>query len=266
MTQHKPNWPDWLELLCSSLNCSPHFRQELDRQLAQQANILAGINVREGFALVPENSNVQYDKDNVAHLDADLIAPDNRGYPVQIAWRCEAHPQEQIPPQDPLPLSRECHFRAGWEALPTEELRAKYTQPIQPPFSILGNFSFEIEWHYFAWPDVWLELQTRQETTPEQIKAIEVTLEQAREEWNRQPEEHGIIHNWSGLRRLDARCYEMHIDFGSTEANAMSYWLQALENLVSELSLLHIIVRGVPSGTWTKNDGKMASNLHREKL
>jgi hypothetical protein len=41
----------------------------------------------------------------------------------------------------------------------------------------------------------------------------------------------------------------------------MSYWLQALENLVSELSLLHIVVRGVPSGTWTKNDGKMASNL-----
>jgi hypothetical protein len=246
MKQQKPNWPDWLELLCSSLNCSPQFRSELDSQLAQQASILASINVREGFALLPTDLRVHYDRDNVAHLKVDLVAPDNWGYPVQISWRCEAHPDEQIAPQAPLPPSNECRIRVGWEALPTEELRTKYTQPVQPPFSISGNFSFEIDWQYFTWPDVWLELQAREDVKEEQIKVVEVALEQARNEWNRKAEEHGIIHNWSGLCRLDARCYELHIDFGSTDSSAMSYWLQALEDVGSSLSIARLIVRGIP--------------------
>lgn len=243
MTQQKPDFPDWLEILCSSLNCSPQFRFELNSQLAKQAQILAGINVREGFALLPTDLKIHYDSDGVGHLNADLVAPDNFGYPVQIAWKCEAHPSEQIAPQDPLPQSEAYRLRVGWEDLPTEKLRAKYTKPAQYPFSISGNFSFEIEWQHFAWPDVCLEVQTKHKATEDQIKFVEVTLEKAREIWNRKPEEHGIIHNWSGLHRLDSKLYRMHIDFGSADLRAMSYWLKILDNVASRLSLSCITVK-----------------------
>ena len=45
MIQEKPKFPNWLEVLCSSLNCSSQFCSELDSHLARQAQILAGINV-----------------------------------------------------------------------------------------------------------------------------------------------------------------------------------------------------------------------------
>ena len=245
----KPDWPDWLELICSKLNCSPKFREALDQQLAEQAYILAGIDVRKRFCLVLVDATVHYEPDNVAYLETDLIAHDNWRYWVQIAWRCEVHANERTAPEEPLLPSHECSLCIRWEHIPNDELRAKYTNPIHLPFALSDSFSFEIEWQYFAWPDVWVELQTRQEVSEEKIQAVEVVLEQAREEWNRRPQEWGIIHNWSGLRPLNARQYEMYIDFGSADKRAMSDWLLALKGVSSALSLMQVIVRGVP---WQK--------------
>lgn len=233
---------DWLSFLCESLSCSQNFREALDQQLAKQAYTQAGIDVRDGFFLVPENCVVHYDQNNVAYLDADLIAPDNFGYPIQISWRCEAHLDQQITPDNPLLPSQDYQFQAWWQVLPIEELR-KYSQP--SPALISETFSFVVEWQWLAWPDICLELQTRQPLSQEQIQVVEVALEQVRAEWNRQPEERGIIHNWSGLHHLDNQRYEMSIDFGSTDHAALSHWLEALGNMNHVLSLTRVIVRSV---------------------
>lgn len=236
--------PKWLSLLCSTLNCSDNFCELLDLQLARQIYIQTGIDIRNGFFLVPENSVVHYDQNNIAYLDVDLIGPDNFGYSSLISWRCEAHPDLQITPDNPLLPDGEYRLEAWWQVLPIEELK-KYSKPPAPP--IPESFYFPVEWEWFALPDIYLELQIRQEFSQGQIKLIEVALEQVRTDWNREAEKHGIIHNWSGLYRIEAQQYEMKIDFGSTDYAALSHWLEALENLNHLLPLTRVIVRSVSS-------------------
>jgi hypothetical protein len=233
----------WLSFFCSTLNCSNNFCEVLARQLAEQIYIQTGIDIRNGFFLVPEpNSLVRYDQKNIAYLDVDLIGPDNFGYSSLISWRCEAHPDLQITPDNPLLPDGEYRLEAWWQVLPIEELK-KYSEPPAPP--IPETFSFPVEWEWFAWCDIYLELHTIEELSLEQIKLIEVALEQVRSDWNSDPKKHGIIHNWSGLYPIEDRKYEMKIDFGSTDYAALSHWLKALENLNHLLHLTRVIVRSV---------------------
>lgn len=239
--------PDWAQMFCDTLAGSETFCDAVRRRLGQQAAERAGLNLEEGFFLVPEApSAIRFDEQGTGHLATDLAGPDAFGVPVALAWRCAKLPGLPVRPEK---VAENCGLEIWWETFPAEELRTRYSAPGKPPWPISRDFvfapsafPFTVEWRRFPWPSVWLELETAGDPGPEEIERV---LLAARETWNLQARERGAIHDLTASHPLGPGRWEVYVDFGSAGPNALVALLDALREAPFEVR--RVVVRGAPA-------------------
>jgi hypothetical protein len=250
---------EWLDLFCQTMGCSDHFREQAQRQLGGQFAEAVGTGIG-AFTLVPPPggaSTITVDARGTARLDTDLVAADGRGYPVTIEW--ESPGPERVHRTDRGLTADSGPLTVRWAQLPAEELRSRYAGRPAPPWPTSPaflfdprEFSFEVDWRPFPWPDVWLEVRTGRPAFPESSATLVTVLTSARERWNetaRTDAGRGLIHNL-GLHQQVVAPDEMliDVDFGSAPPSALVSLLRALEDVAGALGLVRVTVRSARDG------------------
>lgn len=215
----------WLALLPAS----DSFRALADTALAAELLERCGIDVRDGFGLMPHDADfeVRYTDQAVGWLRGDLVGPDAFGEPVAIAWVSRHRSLAPISPQDEV---RAEDIRFFWHKLPVEALRARYGRPFVPPFSVTFPAGLEVHFRAFTWPEIFLRLTVAEPLTPVQEQSLTAAMREFRETWNAQPD-HGLIHGSSLPQVAGNGTYELHIDFGSAATEALGALLATLATL-----------------------------------
>jgi hypothetical protein len=229
----------WLDLVPGS----ERFKQELNTRLSTEARESAGIDVHQGFVLMPVNPGfeVKFTDQGVGYFDADLVGPDAWGSRVQIAWMDASGSGVPIKPErEDLPPGS---IKAWWSVFPADELRARYSGAQKGPEEADAQLPFSVEWSRYPWPDVWMIVRFNQDLSPNQLADLTQKLERFRESWNNR-KGHGRIHNWNAPAQVGARAYEIHVDFGSAPERALVEWLTELAACGCEVE--SVAVRGFP--------------------
>jgi hypothetical protein len=245
---------EWLDLFCQGLSCTEYFQHQVQSQLSQQFIEQTGISL-DGFVLVPPlegAADIYFDQQGIAYLDTDLVAADANGYPVTIAWQCLN--REQVLPSDSELQPNNTTIHAWWCELPVEDLKSQYASPRNAPWAISTEFpfdpkdySFEVKWEVFAWPDVWLEVETTYPAFPQSIDLLMSELIQVWERWNHSAQTNvsmGIIHNLGSQQKvISPIAVVINIDFGSAIPKALLEMLQAIEKATKELGVRQVTCR-----------------------
>ena len=237
---------DWLAPWADAVGASAAFVGALDAALAEEAARLAGIDVRQGFALLPDDAGgeIAFDPDGAGRSGAVLIAI-AQGFEVAIAWRCAHHPGERVAPSDPLPPARGCRLTASWIGLPAAELRAQYSGPVAPPFR-LSPRAFEVQTWALVWPDLWFAVEVRAKG-PDVGGLLKREFDDAAAAWNDGHPEAPI-----GLpgdpRQLGAGTWEIFVPFGDHGPAALDSLLAALAGVVvgSVPRIFRVVLRSFP--------------------
>jgi hypothetical protein len=243
---------EWLGLFCQRLSCTDYFQRQVESQLRQQFAEKTGMSL-DGFVLVPPLEGVTeiyFDQQGIAYLDTDLVAPDANGYSVTIAWQCLD--RRQVLPSDPELQSSNSVIHVWWQELPVEDLQRQYALPQNAPWTTSNEFpfdpndySFEVKWGMFAWPDVWLEVETKYSTFPQSINSLISVLIRARERWNQAARMHpsmGIIHNLGTQQKvISPTAVTINIDFGSATPKALVEMLKAIQEVSQELAIRWVV-------------------------
>jgi hypothetical protein len=230
-----PSSDRWLGLL--AIHSSR--REELASQLAAEMMRRTGLDLDLGFGLMPTSDHPITDEHGTSYFDADLAGPDGSSVPVTIAWADKSGSGRPVSLEsgDGRPI------HAWWAELPEEELRARYGAPAPPMAEVALPAGVSLRWEHCALPDIVVQIELG--TTPGAPFDTNFTrdLELHREQWN-EPRSRGIIHNWSGLRRLGAQRFEYHVDFGSAGLPALVAWLETTAMLVAPFAPAQLTVRG----------------------
>lgn len=244
---------EWMDLFCQSISCTVYFKQQVQSQLGQQFAEQTGMRL-DLFVLVPpfEGTEIYYDQNDIAYLNTDLVAADANGYPVTIAWQCVGH--GKVLPSDPDLQSNNSVLQAWWHELPVEELKSKYATPRNTPWPISvefpfepNDYSFEVKWEVFAWPDVWLEVETNHPVFPQSNALLLDELVNVWEQWNqaaRTGKGIGVIHNLGTQQRvISPNTLLINIDFGSASPKALVEMFNALQKVAKKLEIRWVACR-----------------------
>ena len=245
---------EWMDLFCQGLSCTNYFQRQLQSQLGQQFAEQTGMRL-DAFVLVPPlegAKEIYFDQQGIAYLDTDLVAADAHGYPVTIAWRCLD--RERVLPSDPDIQSNNSLIQAWWGKLPVEELKNQYASKRNAPWSISAEFpfdeddySFEVTWGVFAWPDIWLEVETTNPAFPQSIDLVVDALINVREQWNHSAQTDtrmGIIHNLGTQQKvISPIAVVINIDFGSATPKALVEMLKAIQQVAKKLAVRRVVCR-----------------------
>lgn len=245
---------DWMDLFCQSLSCTEYFRRQIQSQLSQQFVEQTGMNLK-GFVLVPPPAGaieIYFDQQGTTYVDTDLVAADAYGYPVTIAWQCLG--RERVLPSDPDLQSSNSVIQAWWRELPAEELKSQYVSPRNVPWLISAEFpfdpsdySFEVKWGVFTWPDVWLEVQTEHPAFPQSMDLLMDALIHTREQWNQAAQTDarmGIIHNLCTQQEvISPIAVVINIDFGSATPKALVEMFKAIQQVAKKLEVCRVVCR-----------------------
>lgn len=209
------------EPLCLKLRCSPAVRAMLERDLVAALRVMG----EEPKAFVvslarPQEVKVEAGATTVA---VHLVGSGGIAHRARIEWSCRAHAGESIPPDDARTAERGCELHARWVELPREALRSSGAVATEP----VGVRPFVLERGVLSGPDVVVELELAREPTAEELDALGERLEAWREEWNRGGAR-GLIHSLGLLERLDARRFELSVDFGGAGAAAVEALVDTL--------------------------------------
>lgn len=248
----------WLDLFCERVACTEGFRRQLHSQLARQFADQTGMGL-DGFVLVPPlegNAAINFDSDGAAYLETDLVAADGNGYPVTLGW--QGLGIKEVLPSD-VRIEEGSTLVAWWQQLPADELKSRYSGTRGAPWPKSAEFpfdpqeySFVVEWDVFAWPDVWLEVETARAAFPQLQDLLVDALIQAMERWNeaaRKEEAVGVIHNLATQQKvLSTTAMVVNVDFGSASPAALVAMLQAIQQVADKLAVKQVLCRA-PSTT-----------------
>jgi hypothetical protein len=247
----------WFELFCDALACDDVFRAQVSDQLGRQFRDATGLSLDQ-FVLVPPpggQKDISFQADGSVHVSIDLVAADAMGFPVSIAWRCAGH--ERMLPSDAA--ARGASIEAWWRELPEADLRKRYGGRTGPPWPASaefpmddGRYSFAIEWRPFAWPDLWLEIESGRAVFPARSAVLVQAMEAARQSWNEAAQaesERGLIHNLgTQLEVKSPHAAAINVDFGSASPKALIGMLDAIEGVTGELCIRRVLCRSPIDG------------------
>jgi hypothetical protein len=240
---------DWLSPLCRSLSCGAAFRAALHRDLGRELDEALGRPGRDGFVLRLADGARVRETDGTVRVEVYISCPDAIALPAEIGWRCDAHPGEHVDPADANAIERGCAIAARWISLPQAALADRYARPLTVEREL---FSFVVETWPLSWPYVFLELDFAADVPDAALAEVDRVLLGVFDRWNAQSDagnDHGTIHNMHRARRLDARCLEVSIDFGSADWNALAQFLVALNGWAGGHQLAKLVVRGYAAPT-----------------
>lgn len=167
-----PSPVPWASPLLRRLGASPAFAAALERQLAEQARALSGVELRGGgFTLLVDPGEplaIATLPDGTQQVDVELLAPD-LARPVAIAWRCAARPSERVAPA--ATPSPDCELQFRWIDFPADELRP-FAGPLPPPEPLGGPYPFAVETWFIAGKDLFLELERAQPYDAAAVDAV----------------------------------------------------------------------------------------------
>jgi hypothetical protein len=247
-----------MDLFCQSLSCTNYFQRQIQSQLEQQFVEQTEMRL-DGFMLVPPlrgAAEIYFDQQGIGYLNTDLVAADANGYPVTIAW--QSFDLEPVLPSDPDFQSNKSVIQAWWRELPVEELKSRYASSRNAPWPISAdfpfdpnNYSFEVKWEIFAWPDMWLEVETAHPAFPQSLDLVVSTLIQVREQWNQLAQTDasmGMIHNLGTQQKvISPIAVVINIDFGSAIPKALVEMLNATQQIAKTLGIHQLVCRAFES-------------------
>jgi len=177
----------WLTLLTDQITMAKGFVSELERQLREQAQAAAHIDVTDGgFALLPPDDHFAVEfrpvagtgSDVIGVIEAVLVDPAGHGHDVALAWRSTRHPDRRIEPD---------HDGTGleffWLELPIAELTAG-TQLDTRAVAKAVKAKFPVDWDVHHWDSAMLRFVARQPFTADEQVALAMALGDTLRDWN----------------------------------------------------------------------------------
>jgi hypothetical protein len=174
----------WLTLLTENIAMAKGFVSELERQLREQAQDAAHIDVTDGgFALLPPDDRFAVEFRPVADtvigvIEAVLVDPAGHGHDVALAWRSTSHPDRRIGPDHD---GADVEF--FWLELPIAELAAG-TQLDTRAVAKAVKAKFPVDWDVHHWESAMLRFVARHPFTADQQVALAMALGDALRDWN----------------------------------------------------------------------------------
>lgn len=241
----------WHQRLSMSINANELFMEALESQLPSEFEKRTGLDLESGKFALMRSADIRYDAEKVGHISTDLVGPGVEGWWVEIAWRCEAHPGEEIAPSTVGP---DCTLRIWWGALPDADIHKAHGGPIGPPWPKSDEFPFEpddypfrVEWWALSWPDLFFEIISPAELTDGQIHILGRYASAAHAEWNHaatsNPDQ-GVIHNMTPPSRRTPHSVVVHADFGSAGSRALVTILDTFRTASEHIPIATIVIRG----------------------
>jgi len=174
----------WLTMLTEHVAMAKGFVSELERQLREQAQKLAHIDIADGgFALLPPDDRFTVEFRPVADtvigvIEAVLVDPAGRGHDVALAWRSTRHPAQRIGPDH-----EGADLEFFWLELPIAELAAG-TRLDTRAVAKAVKAGFPVDWDIHHWESATLRLVARHPFTADEQVALAMALGDALRDWN----------------------------------------------------------------------------------
>lgn len=227
--------PEWLSSFATSLQCSPDFIREMDRQLRMQFSEVTGLDIDSGFHLLnpfPEPFQIVTAETGFT-VKADLVGR-KMGYPVEISWEAAVDGRD-IRPEDGI-AKDEIRFR--WSCLDAAEIAAEEAVKSESSFDT-HNFSFVIEKSLIVWPHISLEIKFKTRLQEGSSRFFQELLIKAQQEWNH-GKDRGIIHLISEVQYVNGNCLQIRIDSGSAGPDGLEYILRQIAEKVKGIITIRI--------------------------